>query len=547
MIGRLVRPNGEVSIERRVDRLARLLADGEPGIFRSVKQPAGVESAFDSIARAVEVPITRRRAMGVAGVAIAVGAFLRPGRAVAAGQCPSGGPNVCTNSHGARVCVPANLQCCSNDNCAIACPYPWRDCKGPANCSDTARMCRDPTADGYDKAKTKFCSQEVPVTNGCVDGGTSIATRGWCCKPTELCSSQFGECLCQNECGDQCCKSTEECVNLGLLRGQQCKEKCKPGWHHDGDECVCDHGQTCGVTCCKEGSECVGSKCVKPQDPSKTPSPWDAFTGFFDSINQTAASRGGGSQRRALVAIGAQATPAVANALVVLSALNAQGIAAGASLGVRRVDPAYRRKVVAAKPSVPPIAAGPGLDPKAAAALQALVAAESNGFALALATGTALARSRGAIHRHDMTAARRQVLAAAGFADRAAKALRAVPALRAAAATALTSTGAIEVIATADKIVALLTTLRTSGIPADLKAALKALGVTASSDLASVKAGLLASTSGGGPTLIAPLTDPARTRNIQAMATDLAAFAKAARHRPITSSRGGPRRYRQAH
>jgi hypothetical protein len=537
-----------ISIESRVDRLARRLAGPDLGISRSHELPAPtIDSAFDALSRAVETRITRRGAIAAAGAVVAASALLRPGRAAADGQCPSGGPNVCRGGYkgAAKVCVPANLQCCSSDLCAYACGRPYYDCIGPATCSFTARMCTDTTADGYIKGNTQFCSRWITVNNDCVDAGTVKSVMGWCCKPTEKCGARIGDCDCDERCNDECCKSGEECVNPGLFQAKQCKPKCRPGWHHDGDVCVCDAGQTCGVTCCKEGSECVGSRCVKPQDPSKAPSLWDRLTGFGDTINQTAASRGNGGHRRALGAVQAQAADPVTAALLELAAVNAQGLAAAATFAVGQIDSGYRHKVVAAKPSVGTIAAGPGLDPQAAAALQALLAAEAGAFALAFATGTALARARGAIRHHDMTSARRQVLAAAGFADGAAKALGGVPALRAAAGAALTSTGATEVIVSDDQLSSLRSAVRSGGVPADLKAALAKLGVTASADLANVKAGLLDTLSPGGPVLIAPLTDPARTSTLKALATELAAFAKAARAHPISRTKGSPRSYRR--
>jgi hypothetical protein len=54
---------------------------------------------------------------------------------------------------------------------------------------------------------------------------------------------------------------------------------------------------------------------------------------------------------------------------------------------------------------------------------------------------------------------------------------------------------------------------------------------------------LLAS-SNGGPTLIEPLADPARTRNLQAIRTELARYSKSARRSPISRTRGKPKRFR---
>jgi hypothetical protein len=521
--------------ERGIDRLARWLARSDAGIQSSTR---GSGSAFDVIARAAAAPVTRRRALVTAGGAMVVSSLLRPGSARA--DCYPGGPKICSNAKGMKVCVPNNLECCSNDNCAIACPYPWRRCEQPGNCADTPKLCTDSTAPGYLKGNTQFCSQRVPVPNGCVSGGTSSSLRGWCCKPRETCSTTFGDCECPTPCGDDCCAATEECVSLGLFGGSKCMAKCNPGWHHDGVNCVCDSGQTCGLKCCPEGSVCTGSTCSKPKEPDNSFfNPFRGLFGFGDAINQTAASRGGGSGH--VAHISAAASPIDA-ALLALAAVNAQGAAAATAFIDRHADSAYRHRVVAARPTPPPVTAGAGLDADGAAALRKLVASEAKAFALALASATALARARGAADHKNLTAARRQVTAAAAFAGQAAKALGPVPSLRAAAAAALRAGGVAEAVVTAADVSVFQSTVRSGGIPSDLAALLKRLGVEGA-DLGRAKASLLAS-SAGGPALIAPLDDPARTRNLRSMASELAKFSRDARRRPITRAHPAPRRYR---
>ena len=540
-----------MSAEDRVDRWARRLARADRDIVDGeARSTPDIDSVFDGVARALATPVTRRRAVLALGGAVAAGSLLRPSRAHAAGQCPSGGPKQCTSPAGnglvRRVCVPDNLACCSNENCAIACPYPWRVCEAPAICSDTDAMCFDTSAPGYARGNTLFCSQRVTVTNGCVAAGSSEATRGWCCNPaTQKCGTEFGTCDCKTPCGSDCCAKGEECVSLGLLSGKTCLPECRLGWHHDGYDCVCDHGRTCGTRCCPPGTECgPGSTCVKPAPPKKLPSLWDAFTGFGDTASQSAASHGGaGGGTFALRVAGiAAATDPVHAALLALAAVNAQGAAAAAAFQETRVDKSYRRRVAAARPSPPKIAPGVGLDARAAKALEALLGAEVKGFALAIAAGTALARARGANSRHDLKAARRQVLAAAGFADRASRSLRSVPALRASAAAALNATGAVEVVAGPADMAALQAAVRSGGVPADLRGALARLGIRGA-DLQPVRAALLIGST-GGPALIAPLADPARTKNLQAIATELARFARDARRTPVSRSRGGAKSYR---
>jgi hypothetical protein len=402
-------------------------------------------------------------------------------------------------------------------------------------------MCRDPSMPDYDKARTKFCSQRVAVTNGCVTGGTSMSVRGWCCETNKECGTEFGSCECpqSRKCSDACCKKDEECVRIGLFAGRTCLEKCPKDFHHDGYDCVCDKGNTCGVRCCPEGTACEGSRCVKPKEPDKFPSLWDAFGNFGDVANQSAGAHGGGPRSQLRTA---QATGPVAAALLALAAVNAQGVAAGSAFASSHVDRSYRGRVVAARPKAPQISSGPGLDPPAARALELLLAAEAKGFAFTHASAKALARARGAIARHDSRAARKQVAAAAGFAAAAAKALRPVPVLRKRALAALRSSGAAEVTVTPDQVLALQAEVRVSGVPPALRDQLRRLGIRGK-DLAPVRAALLAS-SNGGPTLIEPLADPARTRNLQAIRTELARYSKSARRSPISRTRGKPKRFR---
>src|SRR5262249_52735010 len=117
---------GLVVREERIERLARRLARSESQIYRSNRGARAPESAFDGVAGALAAPVPRRRAVVTISGAVLAGSLLRPRRARAAAatcECPHCwpyGPKPCQNSKGAKVCVEDNLQCCSNDNCAIA-------------------------------------------------------------------------------------------------------------------------------------------------------------------------------------------------------------------------------------------------------------------------------------------------------------------------------------------------------------------------------------------------------------------------------------------
>ena len=106
-----------------------------------------------------------------------------------------------------------------------------------------------------------------------------------------------------------------------------------------------------------------------------------------------------------------------------------------------------------------------------------------------------------------------------------------MPALRNAAANALTAGGVSEVIATEDQVKAVLAMLKSGTIPADLRSALGALGV-GSKDLKRLRAGLLhlSVTSGAGPALIEPLKDSTEVKRVTAQ---LSKFSKRARRHRI--------------
>jgi hypothetical protein len=184
-----------------VDRLAVRLASAEPEIYDAgTGRHPRAGSALEGIARALGAPVTRRRAVALIGATVAAGSLLRP-RSARAQNCWPGGPKVC-EQNGRKVCVAEDLTCCSNDECAIACAYPWRDCESPANCADTERMCRPP----HEPTPLRFCSRRVAVPNGCVEGGFTHSIRGWCCPPCDECGAEFGTCVpCPGEITDLAC------------------------------------------------------------------------------------------------------------------------------------------------------------------------------------------------------------------------------------------------------------------------------------------------------------------------------------------------------
>jgi hypothetical protein len=197
-------------------------------------------------------------------------------------------------------------------------------------------------------------------------------------------------------------------------------------------------------------------------------------------------------------------------------------------------DPAFKHKVSVSRLRPPSLHAGAGLDLKSAAALSKLLAAEAKANALIAAMATALWRSRAAHDRHDRSSAKRQLRAAAGFASQAVSALKRIQTLRTAAAHALTAGAVNEVIASDDDVSAFIARVRSGGMPPSLRPSLGKLGVDAAG-LKRLRTGVLGQTvtSGTGPILIAPLSNPARAQELKQLISELAKFAVRARKHPI--------------
>ncbi len=76
--------------------------------------------------------------------------------------------------------------------------------------------------------------------------------------------------------------------------------------------------------------------------------------------------------------------------------------------------------------------------------------------------------------------------------------------------------------------------MRSGGLPLSLRTPLGRLGVT-HTDLKRLRAGVLHQTvtSATGPVLIAPLTNPARAKELKGLTAELAKFSTRARRHPI--------------
>jgi hypothetical protein len=402
-----------------------------------------------------------------------------------------------------------------------------------AVCEDTAAMCTP--QHGGDPDRPKYCEELIMVTGSltCEQPGSLPGNIGWCCAADELCGEHYPECICQTRCGGACCTADQVCVE------DFCKPRCGPGMHYEDQICVCDDdGAMClgpqGQMCCPEGSICQGGGCVTPTEPQNPDG--NFLKNMWNMIRQVGASHG--RSARLLHLRGAPAPGPVGDALLQLAAVNGLREAARRAFSDHPVDLAYQTKVLAPRPSLPSLASGPGLDARAAAALEALLAAQARGFADALASARSLARARGALSQWDEHQAVKQVRAAAKFAKRAAKGLRRLPKLRAKTVEALTEAGVAEVDTSTDEVLAFQASVESDGLPGDLAALLVGLGADAD-DLARVRDSLLVSST-GGPALITPLADAAQTGDLVSIGLELREFAKVARHSPFGPVAGAP-------
>ncbi len=267
------------------------------------------------------------------------------------------------------------------------------------------------------------------------------------------------------------------------------------------------------------------------------------------SVGLGAASAAAGSAAMAVVMSRSHGSPpahraqgtAAAPAALALAAVATQGATACRAFASPAPDFAFTRPVRPARPSVPVIASTAGLGAGAASALNALLVAEANAWVLVQAGARARARALGAVEKHNLPAGRRQTLAAAGFAAQAARALRRLPVLRTAAATALRAGNVAEITLTIGDIARYQASVRRSGIPSAMRALLVSLGLNAS-EIRHAQELLLATPQGSaaGDVLIAPLASATQATAVKRSGSALDSYAKAARKRPIVSSRPGP-------
>ena len=333
---------------------------------------------------------------------------------------------------------------------------------------------------------------------------------GWCCEAGALCGEHFPECLCSTPCGNTCCQGEDECVE-GF-----CKEPCQPGFHREGQNCVCDAGQVCGFgqsrSCCPDGTMCQGNRCVTPRQQDNPDT--NFFENFINMINQVAGSRGGrsGQGRVTLAAPGpidsvAGSQPSTASAPVSLA------------IDAHAVDPAYQSSVVAGSGSLPALATGSTRAPPPRLTLSSRRRERLRRRSRRRVR--AGARRAGARPRR-----RRSSRRPPGRAGRAAKALRPV---RAARRSRRSRRPARPRSTQRPRRWPPRASVATGEVPADLAALLTALGADAATWRASACAAELLRVRGPDR----PARGRGATATIKAMAKKFGRFAKSARRSPF--------------
>ena len=116
---------------------------------------------------------------------------------------------------------------------------------------------------------------------------------------------------------------------------------------------------------------------------------------MINMMGQSGAGRGG--SRRAMFARSARSSSAAVDAaLLALAAVNGQGAAAMLAIREGKRDPAFRQKVRVTRAKPPTLSADSVLNAGSAAALNKLLVAEAEAYALIAAMATALWRARAA-------------------------------------------------------------------------------------------------------------------------------------------------------
>jgi hypothetical protein len=520
----------------KIDDLARRLAERTSGTSDGVRGGAD-DPAFEQVARLLATPMSRRRAFRMAAAASLGASFfaLRADRAYACRTCPtdprgSNYPPEYTQFCGHPVgdqgachyqcCLPTD-ECCDAPGAVVCCPAGTRCVKDPGPRCVCANQCGPEGPDGACCEPDEEC---VPPDQ---------FNSNWTCLPPCRCDWENDCCgrgCCDADIGTYCCGSGNPDTDVCCPDDYRCLP---------GGMCGCRASESCGFNgCCGEGRVCCGDECCEPTrlDDILTPLrdlvPPSTFPGFKPAAGQDTAAVGRAS-----------AAPGPIDAVVAIGAVADLGALAAERIRSRRPDTGFRHAVRPPTARVRPIVAGQGLNAAAAKALTTMLVTEARAWALLYAAAVARARALSALRSHNMRAARAQSRASAAFAAKAAKALRRVPRLRAAAVTALRTSGTPEVTATAADIRAFQDAVRSNGLPHDLATRLSQLGLKRTERRRVAKLILARrADSLAGNLLIEPLADASNRAVLRTLAKRLSDIAARSRRHPITTHKPGPRR-----
>ncbi|MCA1845168.1 MAG: hypothetical protein LC792_18635, partial [Actinobacteria bacterium] len=232
-----------------------------------------MNESFDDLSRALAVPTTRRRVLGVmAGtMAASVLGVFKAGKASA--ETCGANQAACGNT-----CCNANTEFCCPGAGAAGGP-------GPGDCVPTGTVCCPGSFGGPICNPGQVCSATPP--NGICGALFGGALRA-CCNPADICGN-----VCCDGCGQcingVCCEFSKVCTGPGgvatcCAAGSQCNGNtgtcfaCAPGTTACGNTCcpagfTCGANQTCtcnapnfacGTACCTSGQNCVNGACVTP-------------------------------------------------------------------------------------------------------------------------------------------------------------------------------------------------------------------------------------------------------------------------------------------
>jgi hypothetical protein len=200
-------------------------------------------------------------------------------------------------------------------------------------------------------------------------------------------------------------------------------------------------------------------------------------------------------------------------------------------------DPPDANYKIIATPNTPRltrITSGPNVSTAAAQALDAFYANQVQAFTLLGAFVTSLERAEGAAVARSEEWARRQTLAAADYAAKAATSLKQDQILRIQAVSELQASGFQEISITARDVQNYQREVTARGLPSSLKTLLKQLGLT-DQELLDVRSRILAADPNAlaGPVFFAALVKPSLIISAYSLAASLEEFAQRAQAAPL--------------